>query len=135
MPDDAAARKRRSRAHKAGDHTLCLPGRCAAAVAPDTPVAEVAPPDGAGLPGAVVAAVEEWADALVLQPGDPRGPLLAAARTLAGHLDDGRDPAAIGRELRTVVAWIAEADQGDQLDELRAARASRRVDLLLRGTG
>lgn len=135
MPDDATTRKRRSRAHKAGDHSLCLPGRCSAAVAPEAPAPAPEPvsePSAAADLGAVATSIAAWADALKVTEDDPRAPLLAAARTLAGHLDDGRDPAAIGRELRTVVAWIADADQGDELDELRARRAGRRVEGLLR---
>jgi len=145
MPDDATTRKRRSRAHSRGDHSLCLPGRCSAAVAPEPPAPAPEPraaapepvtdPPDAGPSGEVAQSIASWAEALNVTPDDPRAPLLAAARTLAEHLDDGRDPAAIARELRTVVAWIADADQGDQLDELRARRAGRRVEMLVGRSG
>jgi hypothetical protein len=39
VADSDALRTRRSRAHRAGDHSLCLPTRCRALGAPPTPKA------------------------------------------------------------------------------------------------
>ncbi len=134
MADDPTLRKRRSRAHGRGDHSLCLPGRCPAAVTPEVPSS----PPGASeavdaTPGEVAEALSVWADALDVPEDDPRSPLLAAALRLARHLDTGTasESANLVRELRTIVSWIADADQSDKIDELRAKWAGRKVEHML----
>lgn len=76
MSTDAALRKRRSRSHARGDHSLCLPGRC-----PDAPGAvEPPPPEPVGSAGAAF-----------LESLGPLTDLPAAVRPLAEryarHLD------------------------------------------------
>jgi hypothetical protein len=124
MADDAATRVRRSRKHRAGDHSLCLAGRCGAVTAPEVD----------GELGAVEEAVLDMAGALHLQGGDPRLPIVASARRLAGALDVApvSQLAGLARELRCQMGWLAEAQvHGDQVDEMRARRAARRLKLLL----
>lgn len=48
MPDSDAFRKRRSRKHAEDDHSLCIPGRCAALDELDGPVSEPHEPHGDG---------------------------------------------------------------------------------------
>lgn len=135
MADDAATRKRRSRRHKAGDHSLCLPGKCGAKVAVDQPPAPELVTNDEATDGPITAQLEEWAATLRFAESDVRQPMVAAALKLAAHLDDASASAApaVAKELRQYVAWIGESGaEADELDELRARRAQRRVDVLLR---
>jgi hypothetical protein len=116
-PDSPALRARRSRLHRKGDHSLCRPERC-----PD------APPDDAG----VSVALEAFLADLRFPEHDIRQVLLAVARKLAAALDR-RPNGAIAHELGTVLNQLVEHpnEPADQVDELRARRAVRRMQLML----
>lgn len=105
MADPVALRVRRSRLHKAGDHSLCK--RCAVVRGEGAPLAPVR-----GLPPARLDAAAELR--------------ALAARLAAAH---ERDPAnaLLARELRaTLLAIPEERPAGNVMDELRqmASRVS-----------
>lgn len=140
MADDPALWARRSRAHRAGDHSMCDPGRCreAAGVRAGDARDERASRDGERHAGGVTAAVTAFVDALAIQPGDTRAPIAATLLRLAEAIDDGRADHMPGltREFRMQLSWLSEMQaEGDQLDELRARRAQRRVSDLLGAIG
>ena len=116
MPTSDAERQRRSRAHRAGDHSLCLASRCVTL-------------RGCG---PVERAVRELAEALKFEASDPRSVLLAVASQLAAAFD-ARPSALLASEIRATVGAITDspADPPGVLDELRARRAGRRVEALL----
>src|SRR5216684_3506895 len=129
-PDSAALRARRSRRHRAGDHSLCVAGRCAESGSP-------VPAAVAGAePGGVLAAVTALVASLALpeKPG-PRHVLAALALRLAAQADwPGADsaPAAVARELRAVLGEMFPAGTpraDDKLDDLAARRRRRRARL------
>jgi len=78
-----------------------------------------------------------YADTLRFEPGDVRLTLVeAAALKLAGALDEsnGTESPGIARELRVYLGWLAEfGTEVERLDEIRAARAHRRVEQMLKG--
>jgi hypothetical protein len=81
--------------------------------------------------GSVEEAVLTFAAELALEEGDTRLPLVALTRRLAMAVDEGHNLAAVARELRTNLAWLAEGQPGGVLDEIRTARSRRRLELLL----
>lgn len=149
MADTAAERKRRSRAHQRGDHSLCDADRCRDARRGETttapvktdavrvPVPPVAVPDGGeGAPGGIEQAVSVFVEALAFQAGDPRAILGTIAVRLARRVDEsGALPAAV-RELRVLLAQISEVPAGPAgpVDEVRVRRAQRRLDQLIAAT-
>jgi hypothetical protein len=130
MADSASLRGRRWRAHRAGDHSLCgercLNERVRAAERSDDEV------ELRQAPG-VAAAVEAFIRETHYPASDPRCLSLAVAARLAKAID--RDPgnAAVARELSNIIRAIAvdPAAPADAIDELRAKRAARRVEMLL----
>jgi hypothetical protein len=131
MPDSPAQRARRHRAHVNGDHVWCKPGRCSALPAT---LAELDPPPEVG---PVEGALRLFADSLTVRNDDPRNVITQAALRLGRALDEapGKETAAISRELRVYVGYMADfGQQPDQLDELRAKRALSRVDSVLSST-
>lgn len=140
MADSAAERQRRSYAHKRGDHSLCDPDRCRAlrtdeAAAPEepAPVPAVTEPDPETTPGGIEKAVTAFVASLGYPDGDPRAILGQVAVQLAKRVDEsGALPAAV-RELRVLLAQIAEVPNGGPgpVDEVRLQRTRRRVDSLI----
>lgn len=121
---DEAERQRRSRAHRRGDHRWCLPGRCAALQAAETPDDRE---------GSTAEAMAAWSAALRIGADDPRRPMIEAALVLAGMVDRREAMPAAARELAGIVTWILDlGERGAQVDELRARRAGRRVEILAR---
>src|SRR5215813_5731257 len=99
MADSAALRMRRSRAHKAGDHSLCRPN-CSPPLA--VVLAEVADPGG---------------------PLDVEESLRALARRLeAAHIADPAN-AVVARELRATLLALPGEEEADPMAELRAFSA------------
>jgi hypothetical protein len=130
-PDDGALRVRRSRRHRAGDHSLCLPGRCAdlrrleaAQAALDVPAAE-RERSLADIVGELVAALT-LGDAT-----DVRHALAATALRVARQMDATGASAPLVREMRVTLHALAgpvPADaEPDFVDVLRAKRALRRA--------
>jgi hypothetical protein len=95
LADTALVRKRRERAHRAGDHSSCRPEWCAQAPAP-----EPAPP------GALEAAVTAYVERLELADGDPRAVTALVAVRLPRSMD-ARTTAAVARELRGCLDSLA----------------------------
>jgi hypothetical protein len=129
MPDSPAERARRSRAHKAGDHSGCT-GRC--------PVVRAAGrAESNGVPvgvGPIEDAVGLYVESLKLPGDDSRSVMAVCARRLAQAFDaaPGREIPSLSRELRTSLAWLAEAgDAGDVLDEIRSQRLLRLTNSIL----
>ena len=130
MPDSPAERPRRSRAHKAGDHSLCT-GRC--------PVVPASAGGAAsnGVPvetGPIGSAVDAYVTSLRLDGSDARTVMASCCRRLAEAFDGStnRDIPAVSRELRTSLQWLAEAgDANDQLAEIRSRRLLRRTNSIL----
>jgi hypothetical protein len=81
----------------------------------------------------VAAAVEAFWRECRYPASDPRALSLAVAMRLAEALDADPSNAAVARELSGIVRAIAvdPARESDGIDELRARRAARRVELLL----
>lgn len=141
MADDAAARARRYRAHRRGDHSLCDPERrcdvTAPAVTRDVSALSVTPPvppePGERSPGGMETAVQAFVDALPHPSGDPRAILGQIAVQLARRVDEaGALPAAV-KELRILLMQLAETPNASAgtVDEIRLRRAQRRLDALL----
>jgi hypothetical protein len=147
MPDSNTERQRRFRLHKRGDHSLCEPERCRDArhgvtkTAPVKPAAEQVAvpevpdttPEDEATPGGIELAVTAYVEALGFADGDPRAILGTIAVRLAKRVDDsGALPAAV-RELRVLLAQIAEVPNGGpgEVDELRLQRSRRRLDSLI----
>ena len=92
----AAARQRRSRAHRRGDHSICLPERCKHAAAADVgEAAKDSAPPPTPAPSEDFTAVEQlgprgrrlWADMSGLQLGPAHRVLLQEACRTADRLD------------------------------------------------
>src|SRR6266496_4993250 len=98
MADSAADRVRRSRAHKAGNHSLCRPDRCTAAAATEHPAGNGQAPD----PGPIEMAVRELASAVSFAPGDPRAAMTSISARLAAAVDE-TGSASAARELRAIL--------------------------------
>lgn len=154
----AAERKRRSRAHQAGDHSLCdsaNAAKCAevdasrvtADVTPSRAPKRVTPVAPVSAPPVVVdqadndieTEVQEFVDTLLknFPEGDPRRILCRIAVKLARRVDEtGAAPAAI-QQLRVLLMQIAEVPEqaAGPLDGTRARRAVRRLDQLLGRVG
>lgn len=138
----AAERKRRSRAHLKGDHSLCDPERCdgSDAVTGEGPVTVSEPSQASkgvtepvSEPGEIEVEVQALVDELKFAEGDPRRILGRIAVKLARHVDaTDASPAAI-RELRVLLAQISEVPDGPAgpLDATRARRATRRINTML----
>lgn len=78
-------------------------------------------------------AVEAYVGSLGLPAGDPRALMGQIAIRLAQRVDEtGALPAAV-RELRVLLAQLAEVpgQSAGPVDELRVRRAQRRLDVLL----
>ena len=115
MADSAALRARRSRAHRAGDHSLCRPERCPAAPAPAGGQETTA--------GEIDAALTRYLTGLELPDDDPRSLLAAVASKLARALD-AHATASVARELRGCVTELIdlEPDEGGQATAARLLR-------------
>jgi hypothetical protein len=109
VADSDAVRKRRQRAHRAGDHSLCRPERCS----------EAGPPDGER---ELEAAVVRYLDGLDLSEDDARSLVGNVAVRLARSLD-GRVSAAMARELRGCLHDLRAVESPD--DGQAAAQAQR----------
>jgi hypothetical protein len=92
MADSAAVRKRRSRAHGAGDHRLCKPGCTPAAAS-----------------SAVADTVRELVGALRLGPGDRWAPTAALATLLAAKVDAGKARPTELSQLRLLLGELRSA--------------------------
>lgn len=141
MADAPALRVKRSRLHKAGDHSLCKPDRC-----PDAEQREPAPEASAAVPpaaeadlpadelaGRIEASTRTLIEALPYEQGDPRKILGELAIELAKRIDDdGAVPASV-RELRVLLVFLVEIpnESSGPVDELRLRRFQRRLDGLL----
>lgn len=132
MVDSEALRTRRHRQHRRGDHSLCLPGNCD--YVPTGPPEFQMPQAGSSetVTDAVLAFVES------IPPGSDAGPQLVLARCalkLARAIDaDVSGLPGHVRELSAVMSALREtADGEDQVSELQARRAARRVALLADG--
>lgn len=162
MALSGAERQRRSRRHRAGDHSLCdadatcrrdgvSDGVTEAAVTEPVParpmsqpaepaesaeqVDEVEPESGEA--GEIEAEVRDFVDQLLpkFPAGDPRRILCSIVVKLARRVDEsGAAPAAI-QQLRVMLMQIAEVpDQpAGPLDAARAQRAARRIGSLAAG--
>jgi hypothetical protein len=129
VPDSAAERNRRSRLHRAGDHSAWT-SRCAVVRAAGGPGLNGVPA-GAGPIGE---AVDAYVSSLHLSDGDSRSVMAACARRLAQVFDTapGREIPSLSRELQTSLAWLAEAgDAGEKLDEIRSQRLLRLTNSIL----
>ena len=121
VPDPGPLRARRSRLHRAGDHSLCRdPSRCRALrLAAVSPVS--APP------GTAEDAVLAFAAEARFGPEDARAKVVALAARLAALAD--ADPAnmVIARELTKILFWLAErpAEELDGIDQIKARRYAR----------
>jgi hypothetical protein len=115
VADSSALRKRRHRAHKKGDHSLCVPGRC-----PDAPAAA----DVEAAVGEIERRLAKALGHLELAEGDPRQVVSVMALQLARSLD-GRVTASVARELRgcVEVLWGREPDEAER----RAAEQTRKL--------
>ena len=85
--------------------------------------------------GSVAEALEVFLDEVEYPPADPRSVIATVARLLAAELD--RAPSvSVARELRGHVGWLSESPNSDPgaVDEIRARRAARRVELMLTDT-
>jgi hypothetical protein len=142
VADPPAVRVRRSRKHKAGDHSECRPERCPDAPQPE-PDPEPASDQGTkplvgGLPadelaGRIEASTRTLIEALPYEDGDPRKILGELAIELAKRIDDdGAVPASV-RELRVLLVFLVEIpnEASGPVDELRLRRFQRRLDGLL----
>jgi hypothetical protein len=119
MADSDALRARRSKRHKAGDHSLCRVDRCPAVVARQPA-------------GAVEAAVSRLLAPLTFGDDDPRAVTAAVALRYARWMDAPRppaSPAALGRSLEAALAHVVEsADRSpDFIDGIRADMWARRL--------
>lgn len=140
MADSAAERQRRAYAHKRGNHSLCDPARCRAARGGDgaepeepAPVPAVPEPDPEKAAGGIEKAVASFVESLGYPDDDPRAILGQVAVQLARRVDEsGALPAAV-RELRVLLAQIAEVPNGGAgpVDEVRLQRSRRRLDSLI----
>lgn len=139
MADDEATRSRRKRAHARGDHSLCgarCRQRLPLAAEAAEPVAE-ASPAGDTSPGGIEQAVAAYVAALPFAASDPRAILGQLAVKLARHVDGAVSLPAAVRELRVVLAQIAEVpgQPAGQVDEIRLRRAQRLLDTMLAQIG
>jgi len=94
------------------------------------PVVEVA---AERVPGGIETATSAFVETLGFAAGDPRRLLGRIAVLLAQRVDEsGALPAAV-RELRVLLAQLAEAPSGPvgRLDDLQVRRAQRRLDQIL----
>ncbi|WFE41941.1 hypothetical protein [Micromonospora sp. WMMD998] len=160
MPLTGAERQRRSRRHRAGDHSLCdetAACRRDGGDVADEPVTVTPPPaetpsqptapqptepvgdelPAAADPGDIEAEVRDFVDQLLpkFPAGDPRRILCSIVVKLARRVDEsGAAPAAI-QQLRVMLMQIAEVpDQpAGPLDAARAQRAARRIGSLAAG--
>lgn len=129
----------RKKAHEAGDHSLCDASRCqpvtpsvAAVTAEPEPVVTAAP-DADNDQDGIETVVRAYVESLGHPAGDPRAILGEVAIRLARRVDQsGALPAAV-RELRVLLAQLAENPNGPSgmVDEVRVRRAQRRLDALL----
>ena len=140
MADTAALRVRRSRLHKRGDHSLCLPKSCPDAREAMAPASPSPPPNappaettGERTPGGIETAVLAFVAALPYQVPDPRALLALVAVRLAQRVDEtGALPSAV-RELRVLLVQLTEVPNGPSgvVDEVRLRAAQRKLDNIL----
>jgi len=78
--------------------------------------------------------VQALIDSTRFEPDDPRSVLAVVSVRLAVSLDSAPSNVALARELRTHVTSLAEnpSEPSGFVDDLRARRAVRRIDKLLR---
>lgn len=138
-----AERKRRSRAHGKGDHSLCDLERCdgvTPAPAAAKPVTPVTPPPVTGgaeeparTPGEIEAEVAEFVGSLRFDQGDPRRILSSIAVKLARKVDDAASNASAVKQLTVLLGQLAEQPElpPGPLDGIRAKQATRRIGNLL----
>ncbi|WP_180685319.1 hypothetical protein [Streptomyces gossypiisoli] len=126
-PDSEALRARRHRAHSRGDHSLCREGACAYVGSDGPPKFEMPPPQES-----VLSAVLEFIDGV--PPGREGGPQIVMARC-AVKLAQAIDANAPGlashvKQLAEVMAHIADSQDEDGVDDIRARMHRRRAALL-----
>jgi hypothetical protein len=119
VADSDVLRKRRERAHRAGDHSLCRPEWC-----PDAPEPDL------GEVGELEAAVAGFVDGLDLDERDPRVLTGLVAVRLARSLD-GRTSAAVAKELRACLDRLTP-DLDFEEDDSQAAELLRGLNGILR---
>jgi hypothetical protein len=93
------------------------------------------PDDDDRIPGGIEQAVEAFIETLGFVPPDPRALLARICVRVAQRVDEtGAMPAAV-RELRTMLAQIAEIPNQapGPVDDVRLQRALRRLDNVLAG--
>lgn len=110
-PDPPALRKRRQRAHKRGDHSLCKPGRCPEVVSR----------------GPIEASLARHLEGIDTSDGDLSEVMATLARRLAAQLDTHMS-AAGARELRATLELLREL-QGEAGD----ARSRDAAERMLHG--
>lgn len=122
MADSAALRARRKRLHQAGNHALCVEGRCDSVALPDGGVADR---------GSVEQTVLRFLSLRPFREGDPRGISAAVAARLARVVDQEGSPLA-ARELvsvcKYIAAWSGLPGDGDFIDQLNAEGHVRALD-------
>ncbi|MFD9211652.1 hypothetical protein ACFVY9_00760 [Streptomyces sp. NPDC059544] len=128
QPDSEALRARRHRAHRSGDHRLCKPGNCAYvenAGPPQFDLPDVATGDS------VLSAVLDFIDRI--PPGREGGPQIVMARCAVklAQAIDSNAPGLSGHvhQLKHVMSDIADSQDEDGLDEIRARGHMRRAVL------
>jgi len=158
MADSGALRAQRARAHKAGDHSLCVAGRCPAAgpasaapaprrtasrqkrerkpVETATPAAvEEPPPDTLPEPGGIEKATTAFIESLPFSDddNDPRTLQGQICIMLARRIDQSGAMPAVVRELRTMLNQISEvpSQAAGPVDDARYHRAMRRFETIL----
>lgn len=129
QPDSEALRARRYRSHRAGDHRLCKPGNCAY-VENDGPPQFHMPAEASG--ESVTSAVLDFIDRI--PPGREGGPQIVMARCalkLAQAIDSNAPGmAGLVKELQHIMSDIADSQDEDGLDDIRARFHTRRTELL-----
>ncbi|SDN81391.1 hypothetical protein [Streptomyces wuyuanensis] len=128
-PDSEALRARRHRAHRSGDHSLCRPGNCPWVDGDDLPRFNMPDPaSGESVTSAVLAFID------AVPPGREGGPQLVMARCavkLAQAIDsNAHGLSGLVKQLTDLMGHIAESQDEDGLDDIRARQHARRTELL-----
>ena len=125
---DDAARQRRSRAHRDGDHRLCDVRRCPAARRHDE--RQLPTP-----PGNIRAALERLFAPLRYPATDPRALMVEIALQYGDLIDEQGVSPGLTNELRRLINHIVELpnDDADQVDEIRLQAHRKFAMVLLQG--